>query len=158
MKILQGILGLCLTACAGLACAQEAGPEQLVQRITDEVMEAIQSDQALAAGDKDKALKLAEQKVLPHVDLEEATRLAVSRAWLQASAEQKRRLVAEFRAMMLRTYTSAIGSYTGMQPRLLPVRGQGRGGEATVRYQFSRSGARPVQVAYEMRKTGAGWK
>jgi phospholipid transport system substrate-binding protein len=27
-----------------------------------------------------------------------------------------------------------------------------------VRYQFSRSGGKPVLVAYEMRKTGAGWK
>jgi phospholipid transport system substrate-binding protein len=154
MKIVALALGVCL----GLARAQEPGPEQLIQRITDEVMTAIQADRELAAGDKDKALKLAEQKVLPYVDFEEATRLAVSRAWLQASAEQKRKLVSEFRAMMLRTYTSAMGAYTGTEPRLLPSRGQARGAEATVRCQFSRSGARPVQVAYELRRTGAGWK
>ena len=154
MKIVALALGVCL----GLARAQEPGPEQLIQRITDEVMTAIQADRELAAGDKDKALKLAEQKVLPYVDFEEATRLAVSRAWLQASAEQKRKLVSEFRAMMLRTYTSAMGAYTGTEPRLLPSRGQARGAEATVRYQFARSGGKPVLVAYEMRKTGAGWK
>jgi phospholipid transport system substrate-binding protein len=141
-----------------LAWAQEPGPEQLIERITDEVMTAIQSDQGLAAGDKDKALKLAEQKVLPHVDFEEATRLAVSRAWLQASAEQKRKLVDEFRAMILRTYTNAMGAYTGTQAKLLPSRGKAQGGEATVRYQFSRSGGRPMQVAYEMRRTTQGWK
>src|SRR3954462_2615832 len=107
MKILTIVSALFLAASMNLARAQEAGPEQLIQRITDEVMTAIQSDQALAAGDRDKALKLAEQKVLPHVDFEEATRLAVSRAWLQASAEQKRKLVDEFRAMLLRTYTNA---------------------------------------------------
>src|ERR1044071_2739045 len=75
MKIVALALGVCL----GLARAQEPGPEQLIQRITDEVMTAIQADRELAAGDKDKALKLAEQKVLPYVDFEEATRLAVSR-------------------------------------------------------------------------------
>jgi phospholipid transport system substrate-binding protein len=158
MKILQRTVALGFAVCANLAWPQEPGPEQLIERITDEVMTAIRSDQALAAGDKAKALKLAEQKVLPHVDFEEATRLAVSRAWLQASAEQKRELVSEFRAMMLRTYTNAMGAYTGTQAKLLPSRAKGQGGEATVRYQFSRSGGRPVQVAYEMRRTAQGWK
>ena len=162
MKIRSIISAFLLAAWMNLAWAQEAGPELLIQRITDEVMAAIQSDKELAAGDRDKVLQLAEQKVLPHVDFEEATRLAVSRAWSRASAEQQRTLVTEFRAMLLRTYTNAIGTYTGAQARLLPTRGkpQGetRGSEATVRYQFLRSGGKPVLVAYEMRKTSAGWK
>jgi phospholipid transport system substrate-binding protein len=162
MKILSTISALFLAAAMNLAWAQEAGPEMLIQRITDEVMAAIQADQELAAGDKDKALKLAEQKVLPHVDFEEATRLAVSRAWSRASPEQQKTLISEFRAMLLRTYTNAIGTYAGTQARLLPTRGkpegEARGSEATVRYQFVRSGGRPILVAYELRKTGAGWK
>src|SRR5512138_408779 len=162
MKILPILSALFLAAWMNLAWAQEAGPEQLIQRITDEVMAAIQSDRDLAAGDKDKALKLAEQKVLPHVDFEEATRLAVSRAWSRASAEQQKTLVTEFRAMLLRTYTNAIGTYAGTQARLLTThgkpQGEARGSEATVRYQFVRSGGSPVLVAYELRKTGAGWK
>jgi len=158
MRILPTIVALCLVTFANLARAQDLGPEELVQGITDEVMAALKSDAELAAGDKDKVLKLAEQKVLPHVDFEEATRLALSRAWSQASAEQKRKLVSEFRAMLLRTYTNAIGSYAGTQARLVPSRSKAHGGDATVRYQFSRSGGRPVQVAYEMRRTDRGWK
>ena len=158
MRILPAIVALCLATFANLARAQDLGPEELVQGITDEVMAALKSDAELAAGDKDKVLKLAEQKVLPHVDFEEATRLALSRAWSQASAEQKRKLVSEFRAMLLRTYTNAIGTYAGTQARLVPSRSKAHGGDATVRYQFSRSGGRPVQVAYEMRRTDRGWK
>jgi phospholipid transport system substrate-binding protein len=158
MRILPTIVALCLVTFANLARAQDLGPEELVQGITDEVMAALKSDAELAAGDKDKVLKLAEQKVLPHIDFEEATRLALSRAWSQASAEQKRKLVSEFRAMLLRTYTNAIGSYAGTQARLVPSRSKAHGGDATVRYQFSRSGGRPVQVAYEMRRTDRGWK
>ena len=157
-SILQAIVALCFVASASLAWAQDLGPEQLIQGITEEVFVAITADKELAAGDRDKVLKLAEQKVLPHVDFEEATRLALSRAWPQANAEQKRKLVTEFRAMLLRTYTSAMWAYTGMQAKLLPSRNKAYGNEATVRYQFSRSGGRPVQVHYEMRKTGEGWK
>ena len=62
-----------------LAFAQDAGPEALVKKITEDVMAAIKSDKALAAGDRQKAVKLAEEKILPYVDFEEATRLAVGR-------------------------------------------------------------------------------
>src|SRR6266849_7369598 len=91
--------------------ALELAPDQLVQKITNEVLAAVQSDKQLAAGDKQKALKLAEEKVLPHIDFREATRLAVGRAWREASKEQQERLVTEFRHMLVRTYTSAIQTY-----------------------------------------------
>jgi phospholipid transport system substrate-binding protein len=158
MRILLALVALCFAACAGLAPAQALAPEQLIQSITDEVMTALSADKELAAGDKDKALKLAEEKVLPHIDFEEATRLALSRAWSQASAEQKRRLVTEFRSMLLRTYTNAVSVYSGTQAKYLPSRSKAQGTEATVRYQFSRDGGRPLQVAYEMRRTGEAWK
>lgn len=143
---------------ASPARGQDAGPEELVQSITEDVMAAVRADKELAAGDKEKALRLAEEKILPHVDFEEATRLALSRAWPQANAEQKRKLVAEFRTVLLRTYTNAMSTYTASQAKFLPSRSKAQGAEATVRYQFSRDGGRPMQVAYEMRRTGAGWK
>src|SRR5438128_3200004 len=95
-------------ALAVSVAAQELAPDQLVQKITDEVLAAIKSDKQLAAGDKQKALKLAEEKVLPYIDFDQATRLAVGRAWSQASPEQKKRLVNEFRNMLVRTYSNAI--------------------------------------------------
>src|SRR5262245_37178561 len=102
--------------------AQELGPEELVRKVTSEVMDAIKSDKQLAAGDKQRALKRAEEKVLPHVDFEQATRLAVGRAWNQATPEQKKKLTQEFRNMLLRTYSNAISAYQGQQMKVLPVR------------------------------------
>ena len=140
------------------ALAQELGPEELVKKVTSEVMAAIKSDKQLAAGDKQKAMKLAEEKILPHVDFEEATRLAVGRGWAQASAEQKKRLVTEFRNMLVRTYSNAISAYEGQTMNVLPSRVKPGESEATVRNQFVRPGGKPVLVDYAMRKTGEGWK
>lgn len=158
MKLSLGIVALCFFAFAHLARAQELGPEELVQTIIDEVMAAVRADKQLAAGDQGKALRLAEQKILPHIDFEEATRLAASRAWPQASVEQRKKLVNEFRSMLVRTYSNAISAYTGEQAKFLPRRDKAGGAEATVRYQFIRSGGRPVQITYEMRRTDKGWK
>lgn len=140
------------------AAAQELGPEDLVKKVTQEVLDAIKSDKQLAAGDKRRAIKLAEEKVLPHVDFEEATRLAVGRGWAQATPEQRKKLVTEFRNMLVRTYSNAITAYEGQTMKVMPVRMQPGDTDVTVHNQFIRPGGKPVLLDYSMRKTDAGWK
>jgi phospholipid transport system substrate-binding protein len=141
----------------GSALAQDT-PDQLVQKVTQDVLATIKADKQLAAGDKQKALKLAEEKVLPHIDFEEATRLAVGRAWQQASPEQKTKLVNEFRRMLVRTYSNAIESYQGQTMKVLPSRGKSDEKDATVRAQFIRAGGQPLPLEFQARKTEKGWK
>ena len=140
------------------AVAQDTGPEELVKKMTADVLEAIKGDKQLAAGDRQKAIKLAEEKVLPHIDFEEATRLAVGRGWAQATPEQKKRLITEFRNMLVRTYSNAIGAYEGQTMKVLPVRMKPGDTDVTVHNQFIRPGGKPVLIDYTMRKADKGWK
>jgi phospholipid transport system substrate-binding protein len=141
------------------AAAQDLKPDELVKQVTDDVLAAVKSDKQLAAGDKQKALKLAEEKILPHVDFEEATRLAVGRAWTQASPEQKKKLVDEFRRMLVRTYSGAIQAYEGQTMKVQPLRMKPDDTDVTVHNQYIRAGGgKPIQLDYQMRKTDQGWK
>jgi phospholipid transport system substrate-binding protein len=158
MKILIAIFA-CLMALALPARAQQdLGPEELVRKVTQDVLDAIRSDKQLAAGDRQKALKLAEEKVLPHIDFEEAARLAVGRAWAQATPEQRKKLVEEFRKMLVRTYSSAISAYEGQTMTVLPVRMKPGDTEITVHNRYIRAGGKPLPVDYAMHKTDQGWK
>lgn len=138
--------------------AQEPGPEELVRRVTQEVLDAIKGDAELAAGDREKALRLAEEKVLPHVDFAEAARLALGRHWGLATPEQRARIVKEFRAMLVRTYASAIDAYRGQTLTVLPVRMKPGDTDVTVRNRYLRPGAPPVMIEYQMYRTPQGWK
>ncbi|HXM81257.1 MAG TPA: ABC transporter substrate-binding protein [Burkholderiales bacterium] len=158
MKILIAIFACLMAVALPVRAQQDLGPEELVKKVTQDVLDAIKSDKQLAAGDKQKALKLAEEKVLPHIDFEEATRLAVGRAWAQATPEQKKRLVEEFRKMMVRTYSSAISAYEGQTMKVQPVRMKPGDTEVTVHNQYIRAGGKPLPVDYVMRKTDEGWK
>ncbi|MDW8467657.1 MAG: ABC transporter substrate-binding protein [Burkholderiales bacterium] len=140
------------------AFAAALGPEALVRAVTAQVLEAIRSDPDLQAGDRKKMLALAEEKVLPHVDFQEATRLAVGRAWASATPVERAQLVAEFRAMLVRVYSAAIERYRGQTMEVLPVRVPADATEAVVRNRYLRPGAPPVPVEYAMRKTPDGWK
>jgi phospholipid transport system substrate-binding protein len=156
MKIFRYFLALAFFATP--VFAQDIGPEELVKKVTAEVLDSIKNDQQLAAGDRQRAIKLAEEKVLPHVDFEESTRLAVGRAWAQATPEQKKKLTQEFRNMLVRTYANAIQPYEGQQMKVMPVRMKPGDTEVTVQNQFMRGGAQPVKIDYSMRKTDKGWK
>ena len=138
---------------------RQLGPVELVRNVIVEVLAAVKSNQQLTAADKQKALKLAEEKVLPHIDFAEATRLAVGRAWAQATPEQRKQLTDEFRRMLVRLYFNAIGGYEAETMKSWTVRLSPNDIEATVHDQYTRaSSGRPVQVDYQMRKTDSGWK
>lgn len=148
------------TAAPAFAQATNAAtaPEALVRTVTNDVMAAIRGDAALQAGDRDKALALAEQKVLPHVDFAQAARLAVGRHWNAATPEQRMRIADRFRALLIRTYSSAIGTYEGQAMRVLPLRAAAGEDDVTVRNQFLSPGRPPVAIDYAMRRGPDGWK
>ncbi|MFN2645997.1 MAG: phospholipid-binding protein MlaC [Burkholderiales bacterium] len=153
-----GAIALASLSFTARAQGQDLGPDQLVQKITDEILAAVKSDKQLAAGDRQKAVTLAEEKVLPYVDFEQATRLAVGRSWNQATPEQKKRLVTEFRNMLVRTYSNAVEGYQGQTLKVLPSRGKQDPEDTVVRTQFIRAGGQPLPIDFSMRKTAEGWK
>jgi phospholipid transport system substrate-binding protein len=156
MRVLSLLFALLLPAVA--AAAQDLAPDALVRQVTADVLESIQGDAALQAGDRKKAIALAEQKVLPHIDFTEATRLALGSWWKTATPAQRERLSTEFRGLLVRTYANAIGAYKGQTMRVLPLRMEAGATDVTVRNQFLRPGAPPLRVDYAMYKTPAGWK
>jgi phospholipid transport system substrate-binding protein len=155
MRILALALSLCL---AMPAFAQELGPEELVRQVTNDVLDSIKSDKKLQAGDRKKALALAEQKVLPHVDFAEAVKLAAGKTWNTATPEQQQNLANEFRSMLIRIYSNAIDTYRGQTMKVLPLRMAPNATEVTVRNQYIKPGQPPVPVEYAMKKTPEGWK
>ncbi len=155
MRFLAALL---LVAYAVAVPAQEPGPDDLVRQVTAEVLEAIQNDKQLQAGDRQKALALAERKILPLVDFREATRLAVGRAWNTATPDQQEQLTTQFRTLLVRIYSNAIGVYRGQTMRVQPVKMAPGATQVTVRNQYVSPGRPPTSVEYAMHKTPTGWK
>lgn len=158
-KVLSAITLFFAVLCsAGPLAAQELGPEETVRKVTADVLESVQKDKQLQAGDRARALALAEEKILPLIDFEQATQLAVGRAWRQATPEQRSRLISEFRSMLVRIYSNALGVYKGQTMRVQPVRMAKDATDVTVRNQYISPGKPPLSIDYAMHKTGSGWK
>jgi len=156
-KLLRGVLALGLAFLATAALAQEA-PDALVKRVAGEVLTIIKSDPKVQAGDQQRIREVVESKLLPYFDFERITALAMGRNWRQASAEQQKQLVDQFRALLVRTYSGALAQYRDQQMDYKPLRADANATEVTVRTEVIRSGQAPVQIDYAMEKTPSGWK
>jgi phospholipid transport system substrate-binding protein len=141
------------------AAAPDAGaPDVLVKNVTMEVVDLIAKDKEIQAGSRTKLIELIEAKVLPHFNFSAMTALAMGQSWNKASADQKKRLVDEFRTLLVRTYASALAAFAGQRFDFRPLRAKPTDTDVTVNVRVMQSGAQPVAIDYSMEKTSTGWK
>lgn len=156
MKIYSLILSFLFVTAPVISRADILPPDELIKVTSREVLEVINNDKR--THDQKKLLEFIDAKVLPHFDFERMTRLAVGRAWRTATPEQKAALIAEFRTMLVRTYSRAFTLYKDVSIDTKPVTVPANADEVTVKTVILRPGAPPVPVNYEMEKTVTGWK
>ena len=140
------------------ARAQMLAPDALAKSVTDEVLAVIRADKDIQSGNQKKVLELVEAKVLPHFSFPRMTQLAMGKNWRGASAEQQKRLTEEFRALLVRTYTTALTQYKNQAVEYKPVRMAAGDTDVVVQSQIKQNSGPPVAVDYTMEKTDAGWK
>ena len=145
---------------AGSARAQSEipAPDQLVKTVTLEVVDIIQKDKDIQKGDRTKVVALIEVKVLPHFNFQAMTASAVGRNWEKANADQKQRLMDEFKTLLVRTYSSALASYSSQKFDFRPLRAKPTDTDVTVNVRILQSGSEPVTIDYDMEKRPGGWK
>ncbi len=141
-----------------LAAAQSTPPDELVKGVMLDIQRIIATDKDLQQGDRAKTLKLIEDKALPHFNHVGMTALAVGANWRKATPEQKKRLAAEFRTLLVRTYASSLSAFGDQKFDFRPLRMKPEDTEVTVQVRVLQSGAQPVPVDYDMEKTANGWK
>ena len=157
MKLSLHIVGVAFALIAGSAIAQET-PDAMVKRVSQEVLTIIKSDPKVQAGDQARIREVVETKLLPNFDFERLTALAMGRNWRQATPEQQKQLVEQFRTLLVRTYSGALTQYRDQTMDYKPLRADANASEVTVRTEVVRQGQAPVPIDYSMAKAASGWK
>ncbi len=146
------------TTATSIAPSAAEAPDALVRRLSNDVLDAIKKDKSLQAGDVARLNALIDEKILPYVDFEKMTRLAVGRGWRQATPEQRERLTREFRTLLVRTYSGAVSAVRDHQVQMRPFRAGPNDTDVIVRTAVVPSRGEPIQLDYRLEKTDAGWK
>lgn len=156
MKYLLGLLAALLISFA--AGAADLAPDALVKNVTQEVIETVRQDKDIRSGNSKKILDLVETKILPHFNFQRMTQLALGREGRQATPEQMKVLVDEFRTLLVRTYSKALTEYRDQEIVYKPFKMAPTDTDVKVRTEVRQSGGKPVAIDYYLEKSSAGWK
>ena len=141
---------------AGPALAQGT-PDALVKQIATDVIDTAKADKSVQSGDINKIIALVDTKVMPSVNFEVMTRSAVGPQWRSATPEQRSKLQAEFKTLLVRVYSGAltqIKDQTVEVTRTVPV----PGGSQVVVQSEVRGKGEPIKLDYRLDKDGEAWK
>jgi phospholipid transport system substrate-binding protein len=131
----------------------------LVRDTTDKLFAAVKAEDGPLSENPARARELVETFITPHVDLEGFSKLVLGKFWRQATPEQQQQFLTQFHTLVLRTYATAVTSYTGVQIEYLPMREETRENFATVRTMIPRSdGGEGVKVHYRLHCRNNVWK
>lgn len=146
-----------LSAPAALAQVA-AAPDEFVKGLTTRVIEKINNDKDIQAGDMKRVSDLVDSTIMPNVNFERMTSLSVGRSWRQATPEQQKRLMTEFRVLLLRTYSGALTAARDQTIRMKPLRADPKDTEVLVRSEIVPKRGDTIQLDYRLEKVGDAWK
>lgn len=153
-----GVLGVVCALGLGVAQAADEPADVFIKRVSSDILDAIKADKSIHTGDVNKITVLVDQRVMPHVNFLRMTASAVGPGWRQATPEQQKRLQEEFKALLVRTYSGALGQVSDQTISVKPLRAAVDDKEVLVRTEVRGKGD-PIQLDYRVEKAADGsWK
>ncbi len=151
------LTGLCLTLAIAGAAHAETAPDALVKRISTEVIDTAKTDKAIQAGDVNKVIALVDSKVMPSVNFEVMTRSAVGPKWREATPEQRGKLQAEFKTLLVRVYAGALTQIKDQTVEITRTQPVPQSTQVVVQSEVRGKGE-PIKLDYRLDKFDADWK
>ena len=120
--LIKLLITMLLGSIAQIVPAETAKPEDVISSITQEIIDEIKSKPDLASGNLGSINQLVDKKVMPILDFEKMTSLAVGKEWRAATESQRSSLMRVFRQLLLLTYSGSIKFAHQAKVKILPPR------------------------------------
>jgi phospholipid transport system substrate-binding protein len=142
---------------APMAHAEALAADAFVKQLSAEVVDAVKADKAIQAGDVARIRALVDTKVMPHVNFDRMTAMSVGPQWRSATPDQRKRMLDEFKLLLVNTYSGAMTQVKDQTIVVKPLRVAPVDGEVVVKSEVRGSGE-PIQLDYRLEKAGEAWK
>lgn len=156
-KTIQVVLSAMVLALASaVSTAAEHPAQALVEDSIMAMLDIFDKDGERLKSEPEFLKEKIDEIIVPNLDFDTMTKLAVGKFWRKADNSQKTELVSEFKNLLLNTYTGALTEYSGEKISFEPFRPESREDRAVVRSSFSQSAGTDVPVIYKLRDK-SGW-
>jgi phospholipid transport system substrate-binding protein len=159
-KFWNTMVALVISAFAVMAPAHAAdeAPDQLVKRLSQEILDTAKNDKDIQSGNQKKIYDMVEGKILPFIDFQRMTSLAAGKSWREATPEQQKQLTNEFRTLLIFTYSGAMSQIKDQRVEFKPFRAAADDTDVEVKTSVVQSRGEPIQLNYRLQKSATGWK
>lgn len=141
------------------AGAAERGPEEIVRETTEQVLDELRAYEGDLGDDPDFVYNLVRREVLPQINMELVTRLALGRYWNEASEAQREQLTEEITTLLLRTYSQPLLDYEDEDVRYRAANVDEERGRASMRVEVDQRDGPAIPITYKFRKGDRnGWQ
>ncbi len=136
-----------------------SSPLDLLQNTSNQLISALQQNQATLKTKPHVVYEIVNQILLPHVDLINMSSRALGRdTWLRATPVQKQAFTQQFTILLIRTYASALAQYTDEKVNFLPLRGGFNGQRVQIDTNIIRDSGPAINVSYRLMRVNDQWK
>lgn len=143
---------------SGAAYAQSS-PDAVVKSAVEGTVSAMQADPQAHGGDMGKITQVVQTHFVPATDFQRTTRIAIGKAWTQATPDQQQKLYEQFQLLLVKTYAASLAQLRDTQVtfRFLPSN-TAAGAKDTVVQSHVLSNGGDDAIDYRLERSGSGWK
>lgn len=141
------------------AHAEQLSPEQVVQKIADDLANTIGSRREELKNNHEKLVEEIDDILLPHFDIDYASILVLGQSARTSSPEQRSRFAKAFYNSIAHRYAEGLLNYTRGNVRVMSFKGELNDKRTIVRTEVVLDDGKTIGVDYAFRKSNSGdWK
>ena len=145
------------TAVSATAQATAMSAKEFVQSTSQQILDRIATERSQIDNQPTHIYSLIDELLLPHIDFQKMSRSVLGKYWRRTSEEQREQFVAEFRMLLIRTYSTALMEYSNQTIKYLPVHAGPEATDVTVRTEIRRDDGPSIPISYDVYNANGHW-
>ena len=106
----------------------------------------------------EKIYDMVNELVIPRFDFISMSKWVLGKHWKTASETQRLKFIAQFKALLIRTYARALLEYSGQNIKYYPIEQNPQSNLAVVKTELTSSSNTKLPILYRMHQKNEEWK
>jgi phospholipid transport system substrate-binding protein len=134
-------------------------PDLLVRETTDKVLSELNANRGNLQADPSLLYQMVDEIVLPHFDFQRMSKLVLGKHWKKVKDSQRQKFEQEFKALLVRTYATALFEYSDQEIVYKPYRREEGSDRAVIKTELIPSDGPAIPIDYALAKGGGdSWR
>ena len=144
--------------CFSIGTTWAVTPDEVVKETAEGVISHIESNRSILETHPEKIYDMVNELVIPRFDFISMSKWVLGKHWKIASETQRLEFIAQFKALLVRTYARALLEYSGQSIKYHPVEQNPQSNLAVVKTELTSSSNTQLPILYRMHQKNEEWK